>query len=79
VEGEAKELFIDEGKAGLAFVPDDSADLAAKALDMFRQKDKLAEMGQSGYNYVNRGFTRDLIADQFWIFLKEDFTENRSI
>ncbi|HEV7231238.1 MAG TPA: glycosyltransferase family 4 protein [Bacteroidia bacterium] len=78
VEGEAKEMFIDEGKAGFAFIPEDAADLAAKALDMFRQKDKLAEMGQNGYDYVSKSFTRDLIAEQFWMFLEADFSKKRS-
>jgi len=66
VEGEAKELFIDEGNAGLAFIPEDDADLALKALDLYQNRTKLNQMGENGYQYVKRKFTRDIIADEFW-------------
>lgn len=73
VEGEAKDLFIDEGKAGLAFVPEDDADLAEKVLELRANKTKLNQMGEDGYAYVKRKFTRDTIAGQFWQFLSDDY------
>ncbi len=66
VEGEAKDLFIDEGKCGLAFIPEDSADLALKAMDLYGNRDTLAKLGENGYNYVEQKFTRDKIADEFY-------------
>jgi glycosyltransferase involved in cell wall biosynthesis len=33
VEGEARQLFIDEGRAGLAFAPEDADDLAVRCAD----------------------------------------------
>jgi glycosyltransferase involved in cell wall biosynthesis len=65
VEGEAKKLFIETGCAGLAFIPEDDGDLASKALEMFRQKDKLSLWSQNGYNFVKANFTRDQIASAF--------------
>lgn len=72
VEGEAKELFIDEGKSGLAFIPEDDADLAAKVLSLYENRDQLKQMGENGYKYVQEKFTRDLIAENFWNFINEN-------
>lgn len=66
VEGEAKELFIDEGNAGLAFIPEDGDDLAAKAMILFEDRKLTRELGENGYGYVSRMFNWDNIAGEFW-------------
>lgn len=66
VEGEAKELFIDEGKCGLAFIPEDAEDLKNKVLDLYKNKSDLVQFGENGYNYVQQKFTRDQIAEKFY-------------
>ena len=66
VEGEAKELFIDEGNAGLAFVPEDEHDLAAKAEMLSENRQLACNLGENGYRYVKRMFNWDNIADDFW-------------
>nr|MDQ3047325.1 glycosyltransferase [Bacteroidota bacterium] len=73
VEGEAKELFIDEGKCGLAFIPEDAADLALKTKELFTNRDTLAQLGENGYRYVEQKFTRDKIANEFynWIIAQK--------
>lgn len=75
VEGEAKELFIDEGKCGWAFEPENEKDLAEKIIQSVGQKENLAEFGNNGYNYVKLKFTRDLIAENFWNFLIQNQNE----
>ena len=72
VEGEAKELFIDSGKCGLSFIPEADADLAEKTLELFNNRNKLKELGENGYKYVERNFTRDKIANEFWEFINEN-------
>lgn len=72
VEGEAKELFIDEGKCGLAFIPEDSVDLKNKVIQLYENKAELTQLGENGYNYVNRNFTRDKIANDFFNFLDQN-------
>jgi glycosyltransferase involved in cell wall biosynthesis len=72
VEGEARELFIDEARAGLAFVPEDASDLAAKVLEMYGQPELVRRMGENGFDYVRAKFTRDIIAEGFWDFLMKD-------
>lgn len=72
VEGEAKELFIDEGKCGLAFTPEDDADLVAKVLSLYTNREQLTAMGENGYKYVEQKFTRDHIGSKFWTFINEN-------
>jgi len=72
VEGEAKELFIDEGKCGLAFIPEDESDLASKTLELFNNRTTLGQLGENGFTYVERKFTRDKIANEFWDFINEN-------
>lgn len=69
VEGEAKDLFITEGNAGLAFVPEDATDLAEKTLHLFNNSSLVKELGENGYNYVEKKFTRDKIATEFYNWL----------
>ncbi len=66
VEGEAKELFITEGKCGLAFTPEDATDLAAKVLQLYTKRELLKELGENGYRYVQKKFTRDQLASEFY-------------
>jgi glycosyltransferase involved in cell wall biosynthesis len=72
VEGEAKELFIEEARSGIAFIPEDASDLAAKALEMYGQPERVRSMGEHGFEYVRNKFTRDIIAEGFWDFLTKD-------
>lgn len=69
VEGEAKELFIDEGKCGLAFEPENEYDLANKTLDLYTNRNELKILGENGYKYVEQKFTRDEIAANFFVEL----------
>ncbi len=69
VEGEAKDLFIDEGKCGLAFIPEDANDLKLKTIELFANRSKLSELGENGFRYVESKFTRDKIANEFWEFI----------
>jgi len=72
VEGEAKELFIDEGKCGLAFEPENTEDLKNKTLELFSNRNSIAQLGENGYKYVEQKFTRDKIAEDFWTFINNN-------
>jgi glycosyltransferase involved in cell wall biosynthesis len=72
VEGEAKTLFIEEGKAGLAFEPENHLELADKILEYYSDPKKLNEAAQNGRNYVLEYFNRDKLANNFRAFLKEN-------
>lgn len=69
VEGEAKKLFIDEGKAGSAFEPENSDELAEKVLYYYNNPDAVNEAAENGRNYVLQKFNRDKLAGDFRNYL----------
>jgi glycosyltransferase involved in cell wall biosynthesis len=71
VDGEARELFITQGKAGLFFEPENVEDLAEKTLLLFRNRNLCNEYGENGYHYVLNNFSRDKIAHAFANELKK--------
>ncbi len=66
VEGEALRLFIEEGGAGLAFVPEDDADLARSVLRYLDDPSLRRAHGESGARYVRERFDRHRITDRLW-------------
>ena len=71
VEGEAKELFINQANAGLAFEPENDEALANCILKLLKQPELLIEFGKNGRNYVLKSFNRERIAINFRNFLRE--------
>lgn len=61
VEGEAKELFIDQGNAGLAFIPEDAEDLARAVVRYHQDRALLRSHGGNGARYVAEHFDRAVI------------------
>jgi len=70
VEGEAKELLIDNGHCGLAFEPENSDDLAEQIEALHQSPEQAATLGQNGYDYAVRNFDRKQIAEDFWNLLR---------
>lgn len=66
VEGEAKELFIDEGRCGISFIPEDAEDLAQKIIYLYSNPDAAKQMGDNGLEYAKKNFNRDIIANDFY-------------
>jgi glycosyltransferase involved in cell wall biosynthesis len=71
VEGEAKELFIDEGKAGLFYEPENENELKRCLLDIIKHPEWIEVFGQNGRRYVNQNFNRNKIAEQFKIEIEK--------
>jgi glycosyltransferase involved in cell wall biosynthesis len=65
VDGEARTLFIDEGKAGWYFEPENDADLALKIKEVIANPDLFIQKGNNGLAYVKAKFEREMIADEF--------------
>lgn len=70
VDGEARELFINQGKAGYYFEPENHADLASKIVWINEHKENLHEMGENGREFVLQNFNRDTISANFLNVLK---------
>lgn len=69
VDGEAKELFIDQGKAGLYFEPENHMDLAEKINLLNEDRSLIESLGSNGRDYVSEFFDRSQIAQNFISYL----------
>lgn len=70
LEGEAKELFIDEGNCGLAFEPENKEDLVKQILTLYNNPELSKQLGENGLKYASENFNRDKIAEGLFEELK---------
>ncbi|MDQ2656550.1 MAG: glycosyltransferase family 4 protein, partial [Bacteroidota bacterium] len=70
VDGEARQLFIEEGRGGLYFEPENAASLAEQIVTLQSDKAATEELGRNGQRYVKENFNRVNIHDQFLEQLK---------
>jgi glycosyltransferase involved in cell wall biosynthesis len=73
VEGEAKDLFINQGKCGLAFIPENASSLASAIRQLYNDPDLVKNLGTNGRIYVEKNFNRNLIALRFKQTLEEAY------
>ncbi|MFA7082205.1 MAG: glycosyltransferase family 4 protein [Bacteroidales bacterium] len=71
LEGEAKELFIDEGNCGLAFEPENTEDLIKQILVLYNNPELSKQFGENGLIYASENFNRDMIAEELYEELKK--------
>ncbi len=72
VEGEAKDLFIEDGQCGLAFEPENGMELADRITTLYADPGLVLKLGENGYSYVKQKFTRDSITENFYQFLSQN-------
>lgn len=72
VEGEAKELFIDEGRCGLFFEPENVEALKEAILYLYNNPEEAKAFGENGLIYASENFNRDKIAADFYTTLKQN-------
>lgn len=72
VDGEARTLFIEEGRCGLYFSPEDDAALAVAIRTICEDPELAQSLGRNGRIYARRRFDRDAIASDFYTFLQSD-------
>ena len=65
VDGEARTLFVEEGRCALYFEPDDAEQLVAAALELSSNSALCQELGLRGEAYVKQHFDRRKIAADF--------------
>lgn len=66
VNGEAKRLFVDEGKCVLHFEPENIEDLTQKITLLLSDQSLYNELGRNGKQYVTENFDRKKLAFTFW-------------
>jgi len=71
VEGEAEELFIEQGKCALKFEPENSHQLAELILKLEASADLRKELKENGRSYVEKHFNRVEVNGSFVKLLEE--------
>ena len=66
VDGEARELFIDQGNCGLFYEPENSSALVQCVDKFYNNKPLARELGENGRRYVRENFDRETIAASFY-------------
>lgn len=66
VDGEAKQLFVEEGNCALHFEPENSNALVESIKKLFQDKELYILLGENGHRYVATYFDRRKLAEQFW-------------
>ena len=74
VEGEARELFIEQGRSGLAFEPENEHALAGAVLTYHADRALIAKHGANGEAYVRDHFDRERISGRLWNALQNVMT-----
>lgn len=69
VDGEAKNLFIEQGDAGWFFEPENVDDLENKIKQILANPDLVSIKGKNGRKYVGQYFNRNRIAEEFYNYL----------
>lgn len=70
VDGEARELFVNQGKCALYSEPEDVEDLINNVLLLANDESLRKQLGQKGRIYVEQNFNRNTIAQQFYNHIK---------
>lgn len=70
VEGEAKNLFIDQADSGLFFEPENATMLAEKIVELYHDKQLCRKLGENGKRFITTNFRRDVIAENFYESIK---------
>lgn len=65
VDGEARELFIEKGNAGLYFEPENEDDLVTKINTLANDVNLVNRLGENGHQFVFKYFNRENIANDF--------------
>ena len=66
VDGEAKNLFVEEGKCALHFEPENANALVDKIKQLYQSAELCETLGKNGHQYVAAHFDRRKLAVQFW-------------
>lgn len=76
VDGEARELFIEKGRGGLYFEPENDEELANAIQRLAHDPELRKQLGKQGAEYVKEYFDLDKIAAKFSSILIENSAKN---
>ncbi len=71
VDGEARHLFVEQGKCALYSEPENADALAEKVMKLYQHPEMCRQLGEAGRAYVQTNFNRDAIAKTFYEVLNK--------
>lgn len=71
VDGEARNLFVEQGKCALYSEPENADALAEQVLKLYQHPEMCRQLGEAGRTYVKTNFNRDTIAKTFYEVLNK--------
>ncbi len=71
VDGEAKEIFVEEGKCVLHFEPENAEQLAKRIAELKKDTGLLQSLKTNATKFVKQKFDREIIAKEFYEFLRK--------
>ena len=71
VDGEARQLFIEDAKAGLYNEPENAEELAENIRFLAANREHARILGENGKAYVEKYFQRKSIAEKFYLAIQE--------
>jgi glycosyltransferase involved in cell wall biosynthesis len=72
VDGEARELFVNQGQCALYSEPENAEELVKNVLLLAADPELRKQLGKKGRAYVEQSFNRDTIAQKFYNTLMND-------
>jgi glycosyltransferase involved in cell wall biosynthesis len=79
VNGEAKDLFIDQGDTGWYFEPENIDDLERQLKYILANPNLINVKGENGRLYVEKNFNREIIVNDFYDYLINLTSQNKTI
>jgi len=70
IDGVSREL-VEDAKCGIYVEPENAKDIAVNIKYIYKQNQKLKEMGGNGYDYARKHFDREKLAQEYLNHLKE--------
>jgi len=70
IDGVSREL-VEDAKCGIYVEPENAKDIAVNIKYIYKQNQKLKEMGGNGYDYARKHFDREKLAQEYLTHLKE--------
>ena len=65
IEGESRNIVIEQAKAGVSITPENAEDLARQIIQIYENKELLYTLGENGRKFVERFFNRNILADRY--------------
>lgn len=71
VEGESERIVVQDAKAGFSFIPESSEDFLEKLEELKSNPKILNELGNNGYNFVKKYYSRKNLSEKYWSILED--------